>query len=261
MSVSQVKSVMKGFRRAAAAPAAAGGPPSLSSFDFDLGLDIDAKASSTPWKLEEIVARAGEEADQHFMEATLDHSIAAASDDPESNLLLLVDGGGDEESWGTRSSPQSRRALDSSSSSLIAKKRRPTAHGPLSAAGKLRQVSQELSQELKAEMRKLSANLGIGNTVDGSSHGSSRAAMLMKRKKKVLARSISGTQYALQGLQFISKATGNAHASDDLWKGVETRFHQLAVDGLLAREDFGYCIGKLKHASERETETETMIKR
>ncbi|KAJ6407328.1 hypothetical protein OIU84_010768 [Salix udensis] len=50
------------------------------------------------------------------------------------------------------------------------------------------------------------------------------------------------TQRGLKGLRFISKTTGTSE-SNELWKRVESRFKSLAKDGLLAREDFGECIG------------------
>ena len=43
------------------------------------------------------------------------------------------------------------------------------------------------------------------------------------------------------GLRFISKS---GEATEELWRKVEERFNVLAKDGLLAREDFGECIGE-----------------
>ncbi|XP_015082837.1 respiratory burst oxidase homolog protein E [Solanum pennellii] len=63
----------------------------------------------------------------------------------------------------------------------------------------------------------------------------------MKSKLK-LVRSKSTAQRALGGLRFISKTTGESD-TNVLWKKVEARFDALAKDGLLAREDFGECIG------------------
>ncbi|CAK9159247.1 unnamed protein product [Ilex paraguariensis] len=68
---------------------------------------------------------------------------------------------------------------------------------------------------------------------------SAREAMKMKAK---LVRTKSSAQRALGGLRFINKTTGTSEAND-LWKKVESRFEALANDGLLAREDFGECIG------------------
>ena len=60
-----------------------------------------------------------------------------------------------------------------------------------------------------------------------------------------LGRCKSSTEFALESLRFFSKTT--EIDSDTQWKAVEDRFYQLAsTDGLLARADFGYCIGK-KH--------------
>ncbi|MCE0481203.1 hypothetical protein HAX54_038761 [Datura stramonium] len=63
----------------------------------------------------------------------------------------------------------------------------------------------------------------------------------MKSKLK-LVRSKSTAQRALGGLRFISKTTGESD-TNVLWKKVEARFHALAKEGLLDREDFGECIG------------------
>lgn len=245
---------MKNFRRNRAAATA---PTSSPSFDFDLGLDLDSSnGSSTPWKLEEIVARAGEEADQHFREASVDvccndsialNTIGHSSDDPESNLLA-------DERWEKsvpRLPPKGPLNLagilkNNVSHELSSKVKINTTVTNLS--GKLKQFSQELtaapssrikqfSQEFKAEMKRISGNLGVGISKD---YGMLRSGGHATRR--VLARSKSGTQHALQGLQFISKATGNAHAVA-LWNAVEARFQQLAVNGLLSREDFGFCIG------------------
>ncbi|KAL2940527.1 Respiratory burst oxidase-like protein E [Bienertia sinuspersici] len=71
-----------------------------------------------------------------------------------------------------------------------------------------------------------------------------------------LHRTTSGAQRALTGLRFISKTTcrttpgngsgsGGGGAAEELWKQVEARFDKLAPNGLLAREDFGECIGMM----------------
>lgn len=64
-----------------------------------------------------------------------------------------------------------------------------------------------------------------------------------RKLKAKLQRTRSSAQRALNGLRFISKTTGASDA-EELWKQVEARFESLAVDGLLARADFGQCIGK-----------------
>ncbi|XP_060213689.1 respiratory burst oxidase homolog protein E-like isoform X1 [Lycium barbarum] len=58
-----------------------------------------------------------------------------------------------------------------------------------------------------------------------------------------LVRNKSSAQRALGGLRFISKTTKASETKKDLWGKVESRFNALAKDGLLAREDFGECIG------------------
>lgn len=64
-----------------------------------------------------------------------------------------------------------------------------------------------------------------------------------RKIKAQLERTRSTAQRALKGLRFINKTTGE-NDSDELWKKVEERFELLAKDGLLAREDFGECIGE-----------------
>ncbi|GJN03682.1 hypothetical protein PR202_ga21153 [Eleusine coracana subsp. coracana] len=58
-----------------------------------------------------------------------------------------------------------------------------------------------------------------------------------------LDRSRSGARRALKGLRFISGSTAHDETPDELWQRVEERFHALARDGLLARDDFGECVG------------------
>lgn len=74
-----------------------------------------------------------------------------------------------------------------------------------------------------------------------------------------LQRTRSSAQQALKGLRFIRKTTGASDA-DELWKKVESRFKSLAKDGLLSREDFGECIGKVqKQAMQLQPTVEPLI--
>lgn len=68
----------------------------------------------------------------------------------------------------------------------------------------------------------------------------------MKSKLQVV-RNKQSARHALGGLRFISKSTSESDINE-LWGKVETRFDALAKDGLLAREDFGECIGSLVHS-------------
>ncbi|KAH9313247.1 hypothetical protein KI387_028282 [Taxus chinensis] len=62
-------------------------------------------------------------------------------------------------------------------------------------------------------------------------------------EKNFIGRTLSGAEYALQGLRFISKATSNTDSKSQ-WKVVECRFHKLATtDGLLSPKDFAASIG------------------
>ncbi|KAH7423283.1 hypothetical protein KP509_12G047600 [Ceratopteris richardii] len=254
---------MKGFKRNRHTLVTVASPS--PSFDFDLGLDLDSShGSSTPWRLDEIVARAGEEADQHYFEVSLDvvpdeavadeplmaddATLCPSEEDPSSHSFA-------NETWdklSTSGPPKTSRNL-----SGILKKNTSHELGSRSKiippgstfSGRLKHLSQELtaapnsrikqfSQELKAEIKRISGNLGVGMNKD---YGILKSGAHAGRRK-VMTRSKSGAQYALQGLQFISKATDNSKA-DALWKAVESRFYQLSVDGLLSREDFGFCIG------------------
>jgi hypothetical protein len=59
-----------------------------------------------------------------------------------------------------------------------------------------------------------------------------------------MARTVSGAEYALEGLRFISQATATADQKY-LWEAVENRFKRLAsYDNMLARSNFAECIGK-----------------
>ncbi|CAF1926821.1 unnamed protein product [Brassica napus] len=77
-----------------------------------------------------------------------------------------------------------------------------------------------------------------------------------RRENAILQRSTSSAKRALKGLQFINKTTkGNSCDCnrdgdcdcdcdcDQMWKKVEKRFESLSKEGLLAREDFGECVG------------------
>uniref|UniRef100_A0A0D9X8J5 FAD-binding FR-type domain-containing protein n=1 Tax=Leersia perrieri TaxID=77586 RepID=A0A0D9X8J5_9ORYZ len=70
-------------------------------------------------------------------------------------------------------------------------------------------------------------------------------AMAARERRRIQARlnrSRSGPRRALKGLRFISRTTGSSD-SGELWRRVEERFAALSRDGLLARDDFGDCIG------------------
>ncbi|XP_024530754.1 respiratory burst oxidase homolog protein A [Selaginella moellendorffii] len=58
-----------------------------------------------------------------------------------------------------------------------------------------------------------------------------------------LSRSMSGTEYAIEGLRFIEKTIASKNAKSQ-WEAVELRFHKLANEECrLSRSDFGECIG------------------
>lgn len=89
----------------------------------------------------------------------------------------------------------------------------------------------------------------------GAAAGTETPIMSARDRRRVdakLQRTTSSAQRALKGLQFINKTTkGNSCGCDrdcdcdQMWKKVEKRFETLSKEGLLAREDFGECVGKL----------------
>lgn len=52
----------------------------------------------------------------------------------------------------------------------------------------------------------------------------------------------SGALRGLNSVRFIDKK--HIGKEGDGWNAVETRFHQMAVDGKLSRDKFGICVGK-----------------
>lgn len=76
-----------------------------------------------------------------------------------------------------------------------------------------------------------------------------------RRLKAKLQRTRSSARRALDGLRFISKTTVGGNGAEELWKQVEARFELLAKEGLLARKDFGECIGKTEKSRTSSTLT------
>lgn len=94
---------------------------------------------------------------------------------------------------------------------------KPSSLGSLLPLRRLRHMSQELRRM--------------------ASTSSSRGFNRMDRSK-------SGAARALQGLQFMTKNVGTGE-----WSEVESRFDELAVDGVLIRSRFGQCIGTHNYAA------------
>ncbi|KAJ8750892.1 hypothetical protein K2173_016073 [Erythroxylum novogranatense] len=80
-------------------------------------------------------------------------------------------------------------------------------------------------------------------TTSSEIEGRTLSARDARKMKAKLQRTRSSAQRALKGLRFISKNTVGVSDSEEMWRRVESRFNSLAKDGLLAREDFGECIG------------------
>ncbi|KAJ0237534.1 Respiratory burst oxidase protein E [Hirschfeldia incana] len=114
--------------------------------------------------------------------------------------------------------------------------------------GRLTRIRQTLGKLLRSDSTRTTTSVGRERDIE-------RQRPIMsardKRKEEVkLQRTRSSAQRALQGLQFINKTTkGNGCGCDwdcdcdVMWKKVEKRFETLSKEGLLAREDFGECVG------------------
>ncbi|KAL6585685.1 hypothetical protein OROMI_002329 [Orobanche minor] len=90
---------------------------------------------------------------------------------------------------------------------------------------------------------KVSARTSTSDAEDRHQAAVVSAREMMKAQAKML-RNKSSAQRALGGLRFMKKSTAAGESDPGLlWKQVEARFHVLAKDGLLSREDFGECIG------------------
>ncbi|KAF3627276.1 Respiratory burst oxidase -like protein A [Capsicum annuum] len=113
-----------------------------------------------------------------------------------------------------------------------------------SAASKIRRkFSWTRSPSVRSRTSAGASEVADDNFQQHRNHNTLLAREEMKSKLK-LVRSKSAAQRALGGLRFISKTTSESD-TNVLWKKVEARFHALAKDGLLAREDFGECIGMM----------------
>ncbi|XP_057967882.1 respiratory burst oxidase homolog protein E [Malania oleifera] len=135
--------------------------------------------------------------------------------------------------------------LDRHDDSILVRSVTPRAPEPV--AGKDRQTLGSLLE------RSLSATSKIRRKFSWLRSSSSRAssdieepttaisARDARRLNAKLQRTKSSAQQALKGLRFINRTT--AGTSEELWRKVESRFASLAKDDLLAREDFGECIG------------------
>lgn len=114
-------------------------------------------------------------------------------------------------------------------------------------------IRQKLGWLLRSESTKTTTSSIAGERdLERQAEAPIMSARDKRREDAILQRSTSSAQRALKGLQFINKTTrGNSCDCDwdcdcdQMWKKVEKRFGSLSRDGLLAREDFGECVGKL----------------
>eukprot|EP00250_Pteridium_aquilinum_P004331 c14550_g2_i1 orf=954-1937(+) len=232
------------------------------SFAFDLG-DVEVACGSgtgaeLPWKLEDVMAKAGEEADQHFVELTLDvrddsvllRNVQATSDDPECKMLVQ-----EWERKGGSSLMNLVRSASNVSGRLLKQISTDLSVDMLKRTASTSQTMSKFSQELKRFANTgggNSSNLGFPISGAGSRVPSSlRLGSSSRSQRAFLQRCKSSAEFALEGLRFISKTTGDSAIQ---WQAVENRFYSLAsTDNLLARADFGFCIG-MKDSNEFATE-------
>ncbi|MED6160774.1 hypothetical protein PIB30_054509 [Stylosanthes scabra] len=120
--------------------------------------------------------------------------------------------------------------------------------GFASGAGVSRSLS--IASRIRRKFPWLRSSTSSRNSVSSESGGGTVtvedpvvAARNARRMRLQIERTRSSAQRALKGLRFISKTGCDCSSSEELWKKVEERFRLLAKDGLLAREDFGECIG------------------
>lgn len=120
-------------------------------------------------------------------------------------------------------------------------------------AGRFTRIRQTLGKLLRSDStRTTTSSVGRERDLERQTREMPIMSARDKRKEEVkLQRTRSSAQRALQGLQFINKTTkGNSCGCDwncdcdEMWKKVEKRFETLSREGLLAREDFGECVGK-----------------
>ncbi|KAG2321243.1 hypothetical protein Bca4012_055817 [Brassica carinata] len=117
--------------------------------------------------------------------------------------------------------------------------------------GRFTRIRQTLGKLLRSDSTRTTTSVGRERDIESQTRERPIMSARDKRKEEVkLQRTRSSAQRALQGLQFINKTTkGNSCRCDwdcncdEMWKKVEKRFETLSREGLLAREDFGECVG------------------
>ncbi|XP_013600576.1 PREDICTED: respiratory burst oxidase homolog protein E-like [Brassica oleracea var. oleracea] len=117
--------------------------------------------------------------------------------------------------------------------------------------GRFTRIRQTLGKLLRSDSTRATTSVGRERDIESQGRDTPIMSARDKRKEEVkLQRTRSSAQRALQGLQFINKTTkGNSCGCgwycdcDEMWKKVEKRFESLSREGLLAREDFGECVG------------------
>ncbi|MCO5555448.1 hypothetical protein L7F22_008993 [Adiantum nelumboides] len=232
------------------------------TFSFDLGnVEVSCgPGGQFPWKLQDVMARAGEEADQ-LVELTLDvrddsillRSLQTTSDDPECRILAQEwekKNGSSLMNLVRTASNASGRLIKHFSTDLSADVLKPTS----STSRRMSKFSQELRRFMNGGGGN-SSNLdfphsGPSSRVPSRVPSSIRLGSSGRSQRAYLQRCKSSAEFALEGLRFISKTTD----ASIQWQEVENRFYNLAsTDNLLARADFGVCIG-MKDSDEFATE-------
>ncbi|OWM74356.1 respiratory burst oxidase homolog protein E isoform X2 [Punica granatum] len=141
--------------------------------------------------------------------------------------------------------------LDIDDDSIIVRSVTPTPQGQCGSTQASREVENgdavlERNLSITARIRKKFPWIRSSSSRASSEAGEPTAVLSSREVRRVRARldrNRSSAQRALGGLRFISKTTAGANGNEEMWRKVEQRFESLEKDGLLAREDFGECIG------------------
>lgn len=138
--------------------------------------------------------------------------------------------------------------LDIDDDSIIVRSVTPTAQQQGSREVGDGDAELERSPSITARIRRKFPWIRSGSSRASSEADEPATALSAREARKIRARldrNRSSAQRALGGLRFISKTTTGMNDNEEImWRKVEQRFRCLAKDGLLAREDFGECIGK-----------------
>lgn len=138
--------------------------------------------------------------------------------------------------------------LDIDDDNIIVRSVTPTRQQAPREAGADEDVALERNLSITARIRRkfpwIRSSSSRASSEAGEPAGGALSAREARKIRARLDRNCSSAQRALGGLRFMNETTTGANGNEEVWRKVEERFRCLAKDGLLAREDFGECIGK-----------------